>query len=282
MSINIYHVFNPLCLDRKLAQCFTLSPGDNSVKDTHSSAESSDSEDEEYIEGHDDKESEEEELEELRSTAATQPTTGNAPLVENGSAHHAIPEEPQQVPASPRKHSAPPKSASLDQILESKKMTSSNSFDSLSDANENKVSASGREEARPRMKKQSAFNFDLGARKTSKDNRKFSTESDPGVSTEYQRSQHSRLQRQGAFKASRGGRGNASSNSSQPQSPGQDKWANRRFVWSDTITIITTITIPSPLHCRHNTTLGSLYILELCSNETSHIEYSLLMNLFLH
>lgn len=199
----------------------TLSTGDSGVKDTHSSAESSDSEDEEYIEGDDDKESEEEELEELRGTA-----TADTAYVENGSADGTIPEEPQRVSARPKKHSAPPKSCSFDQVTEEKKMTSSNSFDSLS----GKESTTSKE-ARPRIKKQSAFNFDINIKKSYKDNsdvRKVSTESDPGLSTEYQQSQHSRLHRKGAFKVSRNGRSTTSAPS--PQSPGQDKWANRRYV----------------------------------------------------
>lgn len=205
------------------------------MKDTHSSAESSDSEDEEYIEGHDDKDSEEEELEELRNLGKTQPTNSSASSVENGSVQPTIPEEPQQNSPTQRKHSAPPKSCSLDQILESKKITSSNSFDSLSNdkERENVINATGKEKTRPKMQKQPAFSFDIPPRKTSKEksnSRKFSSESDPGLSTEYEKSQHSRLHRKGAFKASRGTRSNGSDTSPQTQSSGQDKWANRRYV----------------------------------------------------
>lgn len=205
------------------------------MKDTHSSAESSDSEDEEYIEGHDDKESEEEEVEYLRNPSNTQPANSNASSVENGSVQPTIPEEPQQISPTQRKHSAPPKSSSFDQILEPKKITSSNSFDSLSNdkEKENIVNATGKDKTRPKMQKQPAFSFDILPKKTSKEksnSRKFSSESDPGVSTEYEKSQHSRLHRKGAFKASRGTRSNGSDTSPQPQSPGQDKWANRRYV----------------------------------------------------
>ena len=181
------------------------------MKDTHSSAESSDSEDEEYI---DDKESEEEELEEHKNS----PTQ---PLTENGIIQHTILEENWQTQPK-RKTSEIPKGSSLDQVdLESKKMTSSKSFDSLSSKKESKVDA---RDIKPRIKKTSAFSFDVQNKKTSKDNRKFSTESDPGVTTEYQRAQHPRLQRQGAIKGSRMNKEEAA----RPTSPNQDKWATRR------------------------------------------------------
>uniref|UniRef100_A0A0P4VYZ5 Phospholipase A2 n=1 Tax=Scylla olivacea TaxID=85551 RepID=A0A0P4VYZ5_SCYOL len=190
------------------------------MKDTHSSAESSDSEDEKYIEGHDDKESEEEELEEHKSTPAQ-------PLVENGITQHTIPEEDRQIQPK-RKTSEIPKACSLDQAdVEDKKITSSRSFDSLSSEKEGKTDQTDpkdKGDIRPRIKKASAFSFDLQSRKTSKDNRKFSTESDPGVTTEYQRAQHPRLQRQGAIKGSRINKEEAA----QPTSPSQDKWATRR------------------------------------------------------
>lgn len=181
---------------------------DGNVKDTHSSAESSDSEDEEYIEGHDDKESEEEELEEPKSPCAQ-------PLTENGIMQHAIPEEDQQTQPK-RKTSEIVKGKSLDEVdVESKKMTSSKSFDSLSSEK------GGKNKSRS---SKSAFNFDIQSKKTSKENRKISTESDPGVTTEYQRAQHPRLQRQGAVKGSRINRDVAA----RPTSPSEDKWATRR------------------------------------------------------
>ncbi|XP_045107794.1 cytosolic phospholipase A2-like isoform X2 [Portunus trituberculatus] len=186
------------------------------VKDTHSSAESSDSEDEEYIEGHDDKESEEEEVEEHKSSPAQ-------PLAENG-LQYSIPEEDQQTQPK-RKTSEITKGRSLDQMdVDNKKMTSSKSFDSLSSEKEGKVNGRDKGDIRPKMKKTSAFSFDLQNKKASKDIRKFSTESDPGVSTEYQKAQHPRLQRQGAMKGSRMNKEEAS----RPTSPSQDKWATRR------------------------------------------------------
>ncbi|MPC48241.1 Cytosolic phospholipase A2 [Portunus trituberculatus] len=188
------------------------------VKDTHSSAESSDSEDEEYIEGHDDKESEEEEVEEHKSSPAQ-------PLAENG-LQYSIPEEDQQTQPK-RKTSEITKGRSLDQMdVDNKKMTSSKSFDSLSSEKEGKVNGRDKGDIRPKMKKTSAFSFDLQNKKASKDIRKFSTESDPGVSTEYQKAQHPRLQRQGAMKGSRMNKEEAS----RPTSPSQDKWATRSIM----------------------------------------------------
>lgn len=181
---------------------------DGNVKDTHSSAESSDSEDEEYIEGHDDKESEEEELEEPKSPRAQ-------PLTENGISEHAIPEEDQQTQPK-RKTSEIVKGKSLDEVdVENKKMTSSKSFDSLSSEKEGKNKS---------RSKKSAFSFDIQNKKISKENRKCSTASDPGVTTEYQRAQHPRLQRQGAVKGSRINRDVPA----RPTSPSEDKWATRR------------------------------------------------------
>lgn len=204
------------------------------MKDTHSSAESSDSEDEEYIEGEDDKESEEEELEEMR---ATNTTTDNIEQLENGTTNITIPEEPESAPVPLKKHSAPPKSCSFDQLLENKKMVTSNSFDSLSE----KVSRDmAGKEGRPKMKKESAFNFDMTFKKAPKEKTENRKISDPGPPTEFEKSEPSRLHRRGAFKGSRNTRSNTSTSSAppdlqprpqSPQSPGQDRWANRRYVF---------------------------------------------------
>lgn len=197
------------------------------MKDTHSSAESSDSEDEEYIEGRDDES--EEELEELENSTS-QPS--NLSLMKNGISQDTIPEEDSQTSNPVRKTSHPPLGSSLDQNHVDTKITSSKSFDCLSAASEKegKVDVKGKEDTRSRIKKHSAFSFDLNYKKTSKgnkiDNRKFSTESDPGVSTEYQRTQQPRLSRQGAIKASRRNRDEAP----QATSPSQDKWATKRYV----------------------------------------------------
>lgn len=206
--------------------------GNSNVKDTHSSAESSDSEDEDYIEGRDDKESEEEELEEMRSTDTNTDTNTNTSTntdqLENGTTHSTIPEEPERVTVPLKKHSAPPKSCSFDHIVEDKKIMTTNSFDSLSEKDSG--DAAGKE-GRPKIKKQSAFNFDISFKKAPKETSESRKISDPGPSTELQQS---RLQRRGAFKGSRNNRSNTSSSSAppdlapQPQSPGQDRWANRR------------------------------------------------------
>ncbi|KAG0712643.1 Cytosolic phospholipase A2 [Chionoecetes opilio] len=192
---------------------------DSRDKDTHSSAESSDSEDEDHIEGQDD-ESESEEGDDLRLTTSNDL---------RNSTQETIPEEGRLSPPL-RKVSDIPKGSFSDQSHEEKKITTSQSFDCLSSGDKEGKGKEGRH--RPR--KQSAFSFELPGRKTSKDskdknnkpdNRKFSTESDPGMTTEYQRLQHPRLHRQGAMKASRTTRGDALPKVS---SPGQDRWANRR------------------------------------------------------
>lgn len=220
----------------KLIQILTLSSGDNNVKDTHSSAESSDTEDEEFIEGRDDKESEEEELEEMEGTAATQPTATDGPHVENDSDPNTIHEEPQEGSIPPRRHSqTPTKSKSLDHGVDKKKITSSSSFDSLMDDRENKESTSSKE--KPTEKKKSVFTFDIPAKKTFKNNsdsRKCSTVSDPGVPTENQQAQRGRLRRQGAVKAPHRARSSVTTSASAPQlqTGAQDKWANRRYVYT--------------------------------------------------
>ena len=140
-----------------------------------------------------------------------------------------VPEEDRQTPELVRKISDIPKGSSLDQIdMATKKMIASKSFDSLStfQGNENKMDAKSKGDVRQKIRKQSAFNYDVPNRKTSKEHRKFSTESDPGVTTEYQRTQPSRLHRRGAVKATRVNKSEAVPSTS----PSQDKWASRRYV----------------------------------------------------
>lgn len=199
---------------------------DSNVKDTHSSAESSDSEDEEYIEGDDDEYSEDEESDEHGNMSQSK----SLPHMRNGMSQDTIPEEDKQTHAPVRRVSDLPKGSSLDEAqVNDKKITSSKSFDSISTSStkQGKDDAKGKGDSKSRTRKESAFTFDLPGRKTSKDgkmNRKVSSESDPGVTTEYQRTQHPRLHRQGAFKSSRANKEEAS----QAPALNQDKWTTRR------------------------------------------------------
>nr|XP_045607415.1 cytosolic phospholipase A2-like isoform X2 [Procambarus clarkii]WMM34516.1 cytosolic phospholipase A2 [Procambarus clarkii] len=198
--------------------------------DTHSSGESSDSEDEEDIQGKDDKESEEEEFDVPRYSVA-QPVKvdslenelSGCSISEHGETVSPFEQEEKSSTLLSKKNSPFHRKSN-----QNKTMLTAKSVDSLhlNGTEERKIFAGrteGDSQQKPR-KFSSGFNFDLTKRKTSKDNRKTSSESDPGGKTEYQANQTavtSRLVRQGAFKASRKEGNNRSA-------PGPKVWAERR------------------------------------------------------
>lgn len=211
---------------------------DTIIDDTHSSGESTDSEDEKYIEGRDDKDSEDDENENIINE--TQPLPADCHTTENGGSCNIIPEEDsvdssirtkQKSSTLPKQQStlAGPTSDSVQGILTCKSLDCL-SLETMSDRknNNNNNSISIKTEPKPKPRKQSqGFNFEIPTtkRKTSKDNRKFSTESDPGVRTEFQTASSSKLHRQGAVK---GSRLKKDSTVKDPPASGPQAWANRR------------------------------------------------------
>lgn len=103
------------------------------------------------------------------------------------------------------------------------------SMDSLlGSSSSNKAQSTEEEASESRDILPKAFSFDTTKRKVSRDNhRKFSTESDPGVRTEFQAQGGSRLVRQGAIKTARLNKAKKVDDKEEAN-PGQKVWAERR------------------------------------------------------
>lgn len=200
------------------------------MDDTHSSGESSDSEDEIYIEGNDDKESEEEEFEYLQNTKIqsleSQSTencaTAKDSLLEDSESSSCCRPSRKSSTLPKQKHTSVGDKANHDNMILTAK-----SFDCLAlvDSDEKIKKISGKPEELKRKDKKifKGFSFELPKRKTSKDAKKLSIASDPGVKTEFEKDQSSRLIRQGAVKGPR-----LQKEETDKDAPGRKAWADRR------------------------------------------------------
>lgn len=204
------------------------------IKDTHSSGESSDSEDEIDIEGKDDKESEEEDFEDVQNTKiqslksqATENGTAAKESVLDDDESQGLCRPNRKCSTLPRlKSTSPDEKANHNNVIftaKSDECLTSGSFDE-------RIQNTTEKELKKKKKKNSlGFSFELPKRKTSKDTKKFSTASDPGVNTVFETAQVSCLSRKGAVK---GPRLRKEETVKVKDAPGQKAWANRRFVFS--------------------------------------------------
>lgn len=200
------------------------------IDDLHSSGDDSETEDEEDIEGHDDREiDDEEEISMMKLSLVEQPATeGDASAAGAGKSEQAeATEERRRVSVTSMETKPQPEQKtakkSLNKIAKSMDSLIGHSFSNKAQNTEQEAS-----ESRDILPK--AFSFDTTKRKVSRDNhRKFSTESDPGVRTEFQTQGASRLVRQGAIKTARLGKAKKV-DEKEEANPGQKVWAERRWV----------------------------------------------------
>ncbi|XP_042204913.1 cytosolic phospholipase A2-like isoform X3 [Homarus americanus] len=179
---------------------------EDNLKDTISSGESSDTEDEEDIQGKDDKESEEEDLGiTVESHCTDSDKFYECPSLAFGDNNSHCRSDGESSISPQQKND------------QNKAMLTTKSLDLDS------LKLSERNQKQNRRKISEPFSFDMTKMKSSRDNRKESTISDPGVSTNYQTAQESRLNRQGAFKATR-----LRKQVNVSDEAGKNVWANRR------------------------------------------------------
>ncbi|XP_042855448.1 cytosolic phospholipase A2-like isoform X3 [Penaeus japonicus] len=199
------------------------------IDDLHSSGDDSETEDEEDIEGNDDKEiDDEEELSMMRLLLTEQSANQD-----NGSASGTDKSVDADTEEEIRRNSvasADTKTVPQQKTIKKSLNKVAKSMDSLISNNKSQ-STEEASESRDILPK--AFSFDLTKRKVSRDNnRKFSTESDPGVRTEFQTAGASRLSRQGAIKTPRLNKAKKvdleKTDEKDESSPGQKVWAERR------------------------------------------------------
>ncbi|XP_064106608.1 cytosolic phospholipase A2-like isoform X2 [Macrobrachium nipponense] len=187
------------------------------LNDEHASEEESDSEDEEDVVGEDDV-SEEDLNGDFRTPCAVEPGRGGGNVF--------FPKEdaiPEGRLVSNRKFSAIEEGQSLDANFSLfPKEDFSKSVDSLS------LDDSKKDEDKKLLLK--GLSFDSHKKKLLEDSRrKISTESDPGVKTEFQLSQRGRLERKGAIKGSRKMAATDEKNSQGSNNDSKNRyWANRR------------------------------------------------------
>nr|AWU67131.1 putative phospholipase A2 [Crangon crangon]AWU67132.1 putative phospholipase A2 [Crangon crangon] len=205
------------------------------INNEQASAEESDSEDEKDIVGNDDLTEDEENMEFYPSLSSISPD-----VEKKGEdffdASNTIPED-SEVPV--RKFSEASCGKSLDIGVLTKNGDDhqgrlAKSMGSLSlDSNQKNDSSNSKKSVGTMQK---AFSFELPKRKLSREpNRKFSTESDPGVKTEFQTGQNSRLTRKDAIKGSPRARKQNTTGDDQGRSGNNSnsstrKWADRRNI----------------------------------------------------
>ncbi|XP_027207890.1 cytosolic phospholipase A2 isoform X2 [Penaeus vannamei] len=198
------------------------------IDDLHSSGDDSETEDEEDIEGHDDKEiDDEEEISMMKLSLADQPASeDDASASAAGKSGDAeATEERRRVSVASMEAKPQPEQKTFKKGLNK----IAKSMDSLlGTSSSNKAQSTEEEASESRDILPKAFSFDTTKRKVSRDNhRKFSTESDPGVRTEFQAQGGSRLVRQGAIKTARLNKAKKVDDKEEAN-PGQKVWAERR------------------------------------------------------